>query len=270
MKVSIILPTRNNENTIKRCLESIEKQTYKNKEVIFIDNYSTDNTYKIAKHFSKKINIKLFKKWPERNTQRPYWGSKASWDILYFLDSDMYPEKNLIEEAVKIINWSNDIWALIVPEENIVYNSFWSKVKAFERSLYNGDDSIEAARIFRKEVYEKLWWYNEKMISWEDWDLSDRVKEKYKIKRTKTKILHDEGKVDLITLLKKKMYYWKNFRLYRKHNSLQKTGSKIFYLRKSFYIHWKEYIKHPVLFIWMLVMIHLTILFFWIWYIKWR
>jgi glycosyltransferase involved in cell wall biosynthesis len=62
MKVSIILPTRNNENTIKRCLESIEKQTYKNKEVIFIDNYSTDNTYKIAKHFSKKINIKLFKK----------------------------------------------------------------------------------------------------------------------------------------------------------------------------------------------------------------
>ena len=208
MKVSIILPTKNNENTIKRCLESIEKQTYENREVIFVDNYSTDNTYKIAKSLQKKIPIKYFQKWPERNIKRPYWVSKATWDILYFLDSDMYLEENLIEEAVNIIHTSNDIWALIVPEENIIYHSFWSKVKAFERSLYNGDNSVEAARIFKKEVYEALWWYNKKMISWEDWDLSDRVREKYKIKRTKTKVLHDEGKVELISLLKKKMYYW--------------------------------------------------------------
>jgi glycosyltransferase involved in cell wall biosynthesis len=62
MKVSIILPTKNNENTIKRCLESIEKQTYENREVIFVDNYSTDNTYKIAKSFQKKIPIKYFQK----------------------------------------------------------------------------------------------------------------------------------------------------------------------------------------------------------------
>jgi glycosyltransferase involved in cell wall biosynthesis len=62
MKVSIILPTKNNEKTIKKCLESIRAQTYKNIEIIFVDNYSSDNTYKIAKSFENKIDIKLFQK----------------------------------------------------------------------------------------------------------------------------------------------------------------------------------------------------------------
>jgi hypothetical protein len=182
----------------------------------------------------------------------------------------MYLEEHLIQEQIEIIKTWENIWGLIIPEENIIYNSFWSKVKAFERSLYHWDDWVEAARVFKKEIYEEIWWYNTKLISWEDWDLSDRVREKYKIKRTKAKVLHDEGKVELIPLLKKKLYYGEKFINYRKNNSFKKTGSKIFYLRKSFYTQSKQYINHPILFIWMFVLLHATLLFFWIWYIKWK
>jgi len=48
---SIILPTKNNTRTIEKCLDSILSQTYSNIEVIFVDNFSTDDTYEIAKIF---------------------------------------------------------------------------------------------------------------------------------------------------------------------------------------------------------------------------
>ena len=56
-KVSIIIPTKNNYNILKRCIDSIEKKTnYKNKEIIIVDNSSTDNaTKKYYSSLSHKI-----------------------------------------------------------------------------------------------------------------------------------------------------------------------------------------------------------------------
>jgi glycosyltransferase involved in cell wall biosynthesis len=69
---SIILPTKNNQKTIKRCLQSIENQTYKNIEVIFVDNFSDDETLSIAKSFENTLNIKIFQYGPERHKQREF------------------------------------------------------------------------------------------------------------------------------------------------------------------------------------------------------
>ena len=49
-KVSIIVRTRNEERWISQCLSAIEKQSYKNHEVILVDNDSSDNTVEIAKN----------------------------------------------------------------------------------------------------------------------------------------------------------------------------------------------------------------------------
>ena len=51
-KISIIVPCYNSEKYIIPCLESIKNQTYKNIEVIVIDNESTDNTYNIIKEYN--------------------------------------------------------------------------------------------------------------------------------------------------------------------------------------------------------------------------
>ena len=51
--VSVIIPTYNSEKTLPLCLESIKRQTYKNIEVIIVDNFSVDRTVDIAKRYVK-------------------------------------------------------------------------------------------------------------------------------------------------------------------------------------------------------------------------
>ena len=53
MKVSIIIPIYNSEKYLKQCLESIINQTYKNIEIICINDGSTDNSEKIIKDYLK-------------------------------------------------------------------------------------------------------------------------------------------------------------------------------------------------------------------------
>ena len=52
--VSIIVPVYNTESYLEKCLNSILNQTYKNIEVIIIDDGSTDNSYKILQEFQNK------------------------------------------------------------------------------------------------------------------------------------------------------------------------------------------------------------------------
>ena len=47
MKISLIIPVYNVEDFLERCLKSVENQTYKEAEVIIVNDGSTDNSYKI-------------------------------------------------------------------------------------------------------------------------------------------------------------------------------------------------------------------------------
>ena len=59
-KFSIIIPCYNSEKYLKRLLESIKKQTYKNIEVILIDDGSNDNTIAIMKEYEEKLALEGF------------------------------------------------------------------------------------------------------------------------------------------------------------------------------------------------------------------
>ena len=55
-KISIGIPVYNGEKFIRKCIESVLQQTYKNFELIISDNASTDSTPDICKEFLKKDN----------------------------------------------------------------------------------------------------------------------------------------------------------------------------------------------------------------------
>ena len=53
-KITVYVVNRNNENFLDECLNSIKNQTYKNLEIIIVDDSSTDNSIQIIKNFKKK------------------------------------------------------------------------------------------------------------------------------------------------------------------------------------------------------------------------
>jgi cellulose synthase/poly-beta-1,6-N-acetylglucosamine synthase-like glycosyltransferase len=82
--VSIIVPARNEQNNIERCLLSLLSQSYANFEVIVIDDNSTDNTLKIIKKIRNEIRIGPLKDKFEIITlsEKPKgWSGPVSWDI---------------------------------------------------------------------------------------------------------------------------------------------------------------------------------------------
>lgn len=59
---TICVPAYNRQHTLKRCLDSLCDQTYKNFEVIFVDDGSTDNTKDVVNQYENKMNIQYIKK----------------------------------------------------------------------------------------------------------------------------------------------------------------------------------------------------------------
>ncbi len=140
--VSVIVPTKNSEATLDRCLSSIKNQTYKSIEIIVVDNNSVDKSKAIAGKYTKKV----YNKGPERSSQRNFGSQEAQGDYLVFIDSDMELMPNVIEECVEVAQ-SMSVEAVVIPEIS-VGETFWAKCKALEKRCYMEDETIEAARFF--------------------------------------------------------------------------------------------------------------------------
>ena len=208
-QVSVIVPTKNSTGTIEMCLKSIKEQTYPDVEIIVVDNYSDDGTVEIAREYGAEVLLRD----SERSEARNYGADTSKGNYLIIIDSDMELTQCVIEECIKEIS-RDGVGAVIIPEIS-VGEGFWTRCKALERSCYIGDDTIEAARFFDKEVFWEIGGYDEEMVSGEDWDLSQKVKTAgYKISRIDSLIKHHEGRLSLLITMRKKYYYAKNIRNY--------------------------------------------------------
>lgn len=249
--VSVIIPTKNSSRTLEACLVSVKEQSYENIEIIVVDNSSTDNTKDIARKYTDKV----FDKGPERSAQRNYAVKQSNGEFVLIIDSDMVLSKNVVKSCVdKMINM--EIFGLIIPEESFG-EGLWAQCKKLERSFYVGIKWMEAARFFRKDIYEKLGGYNEKMVSGEDWDLSQRVESTGKIDRIDDYIYHDEGRVSFWKLMKKKYYYGKEFVNYLENNkesTNKDSQTGVIDRYKLFFADSKKLFKNPFLGILMLFM----------------
>jgi glycosyltransferase involved in cell wall biosynthesis len=200
--VTVIVTTRNNHSTLDACLASITNQTYEPIELIVVDRDSSDGTKMIARYYTSLV----FNCGPERSVQRNFGVNKASGEYVVIIDSDMELTPHVIQDGVDTMLYKPSTTGIIIPEESFG-RGFWAQCKSLERSFYHGNDAIEAARFFPKEVYQQVGGYDESMVSGEDWDLSARVRNLGRIERITSLIRHNEGQFKLVQSLRKKYYY---------------------------------------------------------------
>ena len=133
--VSILIASYNKEKLVRRCINSCLSQTYKNFEIIFVDNDSLDKSFEIAKKFK---NVRAFttkrKKYKNFKFNTFYQldtyifaYKKSRGSILCFLDSDDFYKKNKLKEIVNFF--------LKNKNKNIVFDKpliFYNKKKNYK------------------------------------------------------------------------------------------------------------------------------------------
>lgn len=221
--VSVIIPTYNSEKTIDLCLDSIIEQSYRNTEIIIVDNFSKDGTEKI----SKKYDI-TFKQIDCSRTRARNIGSKISHgSFLLHIDSDMELGENVIMECLLKIEDGSD--AVIIPEIN-VGDGFWTKCKQFEKLICMGEYGYEGARFTKKELFLEVGGYDESLEAGEDFDLHFRlINSGAKSGHTHSSINHHIEGLSFSEILKKNIYYSKTLPKYYTKNDVNIKNQKRLY-----------------------------------------
>lgn len=150
-KYSIIIPVYNVEKYIKKCLDSVFNQTYKDYEVIVVNDGTKDNSMDIVKDYDV---IVINQKNQGLSAARNNGLKKAKGEYILFLDSDDYIEKDLLKELDKSISNKPDVVRFQIQE---VYED---KINKFEEEPFSNKDGVEAFSIISKYHFvENAWTY---------------------------------------------------------------------------------------------------------------
>ena len=135
--VSVIVPVFNTEKYLSKCIESIIKQSYKDLEILLVDDGSADNSLNICQNYAKqdsRIKV-LAQKNQGPSVARNNALSIAEGEYICFVDSDDYISENTVENALK--NMSDDvgmvIWGVnVFSEDNLSYSDWFNDYLNFE------------------------------------------------------------------------------------------------------------------------------------------
>jgi len=122
--ISVIIPAYNEEKSLKRCLESLIEQTYRNFEIIVVNDGSTDSTREIALRFNIRL-VDLSHGGPGR--AKNYGVKIATGRILVFLDADMFVDKNYLRNIIRPIEEKRCIGTYTTEEFVANKENIWAK-----------------------------------------------------------------------------------------------------------------------------------------------
>ena len=240
--VSVIVPTKNSQSTLERCLLSIRTQTYRNIEIIVVDNFSTDRTATIAKRHADFV----FQKGPERSAQVNYGVERAKGEYVYKVDSDFILDKKVIEECVKKAE-NEGFEAVVVHNTPDIKISWIAKIRKFEVDMYKHDLTHSSARFVKKSVYEKVGGFDETITAGEDYDFQNKLNRAgVRTGFIEAEALHIGEPKSIIKHLGKYYSYGKDFVKYKKVSNKAEASDQLGFFRSVYFRHWRKFLRHPI------------------------
>lgn len=179
--VSIIIPVFNAESTLEKCIKSVLGQTYKNLEIILINDGSTDNSKKICQNFQVKYNIiKFFEKENKGVSSARNLGiEKAQGSYITFIDSDDYVSENFVKDLYDAFMIRDDIDITHCGTVNVNQDfEMISKSKLSDVKLFDADTYMK--RILEERKFNAVCWgkmYDRKLIDNIRFDESIQINE---------------------------------------------------------------------------------------------
>jgi glycosyltransferase involved in cell wall biosynthesis len=215
MLISIILPVYNGEKHLVQSIESCLNQTYKNIELIIVNDCSTDTSLEIALRYKEKDNrVKVIDNLTNKKLPASLniGHANANGELLTWTSHDNFYEPNALEILSQELLKNNS--DLVYSDMNLVYENS-DKIKKRDlneiESLPFGN-CIGASFLYKKKVFLELNGYNEKLFLVEDYDFWLRAFLKFKFFHVKDYLynytLQSESLTNQINLNEEKRNLW--------------------------------------------------------------
>ena len=244
--VSVIIPTYNRAHLIGRAIQSVLNQTYKDFEIIVVDDGSTDSTEKAVREFQeqgKRIKYIRHNKNKGGSAARNTGIKAAKGEYIAFLDDDDEWLRDKIEKQVETMkNLPSGVWGGIYCGFFYVNNKKTILVEATEKgnlkkAILNKEVDIGASStvLLSKEAINETGLFDENLERHQDWDYLVRFFNKYKLFSLKEPLVkvygHNMPSGEKIARVKEK--YLSKFK-----KDIYEFGDKI--AKEIFAQHWLE------------------------------
>lgn len=204
-EVSIVVPMRNAATTVMICLKSLVEQKYPIREIVVVDNASTDNSVEIVQKFAKKSKfpVEIIARKENKGVASSYntgiKKTKSSLVVLMHSDSSL-PTKHEIEKLTKPIRENTDVVATyptnLLPQKVWDTYDFWQKrhqVRAVEKDCPGMNTKFDC---IRKNIFLKIGGFDDehfgeqKGTGAQDADLYLRLKKEGDVVLSSARVIH--------------------------------------------------------------------------------
>ncbi|GEM_PF-1071037 len=244
MKVSVIIPTLNEEKNIGRLLDSVNASKYPDKEIVIVDGGSSDSTVEIARSRGARVVKETGNKCPANAKNL---GAKAAkGEVLLYLDADTHSiSPNFIKDGMKEFSKREVIG--VAPNNKRHLGTFWSKALYHSRTLFRwienlaatGKTSLESNKIsyfpnfVRRDVFFKVGGYD--IDGLEDQGFYKRYRQFEEKNRKKTVYigkceLYSQEPGTLGSILRQTKWYGRVFVISNKKNERERYYKLTFFL----------------------------------------
>lgn len=170
--VSVIIPCFNSQLTIIETLDSVYNQTYKNVEIIIVDDGSTDGTVAVLQDYLKNgLEAKILKQENRGQSNARNNGLKvANGEFVFFIDSDDLIVNTFIEQCISIYEANPSLTLVYCNMEKFDRETGILKLEKFDIYSFLVQNCIPVFAMVRTSQIRKIGGFDEKLDFGEDWE----------------------------------------------------------------------------------------------------